>query len=228
MRDCIRERDDWIGGGRADPGVTRDEAPPGRAASWFVSSDIFERASGRVDYLVVGADVHGLGDHAYGETALVYDLATRELVGSTGKTYPTTEQERRLVRNRDASGHVLDVGGEQVAVLVCHDLQAWSPRGTASRGRLRTSVAAELDTALRDARPTTVLHLPHTTHSAQTWSSSWAEIERILPGVTWASAIKYRKGHERPPVPLGSELLDRTRSASSEVLDIVLGDHISL
>jgi len=123
-------------------------------------ADTLDRARGHVDYLVVGADVHGLGHGVYGETALVYDVASKALVGSTGKSYPTTEQERKLVRNPDARGHVLDLGGEQVAVLVCHDLQAWSPRGARRRGAVRADVARDLDAALQDAHPTAVLHLP--------------------------------------------------------------------
>ncbi len=191
-------------------------------------ADALDRASGQVDYLVVGADVRGLGHGVYGEIALVYDVASKALVGSTGKSYPTTEQQRKLVRNPDASGHVLDLEGERVAVLVCHDLQAWSPRGRRSRGEVRAGVAADLDRALRDTRPTTVLHLPHTTHSAQTWSNPWAAIRRLLPGATWASAIKYRRGDHRPDAPLGPKLLDGTRSGPGEVLDIVLGDHVSI
>lgn len=191
-------------------------------------ADAFDRARGHVDYLVVGADVHGLGRGAYGETALVYDVASKALVGSTGKSYPTTEQERKLVRNPDACGHVLDLGGEQVAVLVCHDLQAWSPRGASSRGRVRTKVAGDLDAALRDLHPTAVLHLPHTTHTPGTWMHPWAAIERILPGAARASAIKYRRGDHRPDAPLGPKLLDGTRSGPGEVLDIVLGDYTSI
>jgi hypothetical protein len=191
-------------------------------------ADAFARARGHVDYLVVGADVHGLGHRAYGETALVYDVATKAPVASTGKSYPTTEQERKLIRNPDARGHVLDLGGETVAVFVCHDLQAWSPRGASSRGAVRAAVAGDLDQALRDARPTAVLHLPHTTHTPRTWMNPWAAIKRILPGAAWASAIKYRNGDHRPEAPLGPELLASTRSGSGEVLDIVLGDHTAM
>jgi hypothetical protein len=122
----------------------------------------------------------------------------------------------------------MDLDGEKVAVLVCHDLIAWSPRGAAARGDRRAKVAACLAKALSDGRPTIVLHLPHTTHSAQTWAPSWASIEALLPATTWASAIRYRKGYSRPSVPLGPRVLDRTRSGSREVLDIVLGDHTSL
>ena len=190
-------------------------------------ADAFDRAKGHVDYLVVGADVHGLGHGAYGETALVYDVATGRLVGSTGKSYPTTKQERKLVRNPDARGHALDVGGEQVAVLVCHDLQAWSPRGASTRGRVRAKVAEDLEGAFRDAHPTTVLHLPHTTHSAQTWSNPWAEVGDLLPGAAWASAVKYRKGNHRPDATLLPQVLDGTRSGPGDVLDIILGDHTS-
>ncbi len=187
------------------------------------------RARGHVSYLVVGADVRVPGRAAYAETALVYDVKNGQFVGATGKTYPTTEQERRLVRDPDAAGHVLDVDGEQVAVLVCHDLNAWSPRGAASRGRNRAKVAAELDAALVEGRPTTVLHLPHTTHSAQTWAPARKRVEARLAKATtaWASAIRYRRGYSRPPVPLGPKLLDRTRSGTGEVLDIVMGDHNS-
>lgn len=195
-----------------------------------LGADTLGRARGHVSYLVLGADVRVPGRGVYAETALVYDVDNARFVGSTGKTYPTTKQERRLVRNPDVTGHVLDVGGEQVAVLVCHDLIAWSPWGAASRGPGRDEVATQLQAVLAGRRPTTVLHLPHTTHSAQTWAQSWACIASELTDTqpTWASAIRYRRGYARPPVPLGPELLARTKSSSDNVLDIVQGDQTSL
>lgn len=209
-----------------------------RVAQAFVAeqldSDTLDRARGHVSYLVLGADVHVPDRGVYAETALVYDVKKASFAGATGKTYPTTGQERKLVRNRDAASHVMDIDGEKVAVLVCHDLIAWSPRGAAARGCRRAEVAADLNDALTDGQPTTVLHLPHTTHSAQTWAQSWSQIDKLLPEATWASAIKYpsaikhRKGDSRPSAPLGPELLDRTRSRGGGVLDIVLGDHTSL
>jgi hypothetical protein len=36
-----------------------------------------------------------------------------------------------LIRNLDVASHVVRIGDERVAVRVCHDLAAWSPRGNA-------------------------------------------------------------------------------------------------
>ena len=150
-------------------------------------------------------------------------------VGGTGKSYPLSgKQERRLVRDPFAANHVMDVGGDPVAVLVCHDLNAWSPRGTAVRGKGRATEAAGLDEALAGGHPTTVLHLPaHDPFGPDVGPSMGRAGGRLPTETVWASAIRYRKGSECQCRPLGRRAAQRTRSRS-DVLDIVLGDYTSL
>ena len=201
----------------------------------FAESSVVERLSKAVtdriaevaSYLVVGVDVPVGGQKIHGETGLVFDVEKRRFIAATGKSYPTVKQERELIRNTVAGNHIVESDGESIAILVCHDLNAWNPRGVASRVGIRSKIADAMDARLSEAHPAVVLHLPHSTHSAQTWSSAWAALRRSHPEITIAaSAIKYRRNDKQPTEPLGRSLLDHTRHG--DVLDIIVGDHVEV
>lgn len=199
-----------------------------------MSGPLLAKASGIADYLVVGVDV-AASDHGgrpYGETALVIRTSDAAVVGSTGKTFPNSAQQHHLIRNRHGRNHLMNVGEDRLAVLVCHDLVAFGKRSETNRRRLdRVEAGQELEKALSDD-PTVVLHLPHTMDSAQTFGPAWTRLINRYGGstVAWASAIKYRKvgdGH-RPDKPLSRRLLEATSSGHDCVLDIVLGEYAAL
>lgn len=186
------------------------------------------------EYLVIGVDVASCGHKGrpYGETAFVIRTRDAAIVGSTGKTFPNTEQQRHLIRNVDASDHLIKVDHHRLAVLVCHDLVAFGKRSeTNRRGEHRVEAGSALEGVLA-GEPTVVLHLPHTIDSTRTFGPAWTGLLERHGGstVAWASAIKYRKvgdGH-RPDKALSRRLLRATSSGHETVADIVVGDHAAL
>lgn len=107
------------------------------------------------------------------------DLTSGAVRVLTGKTYPTTAQQDDLIREPDASSHVAEIGGERVAVLVCHDLAAWSPRGNAVAGGARAGAWQAMQAAVSAARPTLAVQLPHTVDKAGTWRAAWSRFAQL-------------------------------------------------
>lgn len=191
-------------------------------------SGVLEVARGHVTYLVVGVDVHLTGDEPYAEVALVIEVEEEKVVAWTGKSYPKTgKQERELVRNASVGNHVMEVAGERVAVLVCHDLVAWTGRSANVRRGCRAGVASELTKAIAVARPSIVVHLPHTVERTQTWVAGWNALKDQTGtdvGI-WASAIAFLTSRWRKPKKTRlAAVRDRTRSSSGDVLDIIVGE----
>jgi hypothetical protein len=92
----------------------------------LVTPEVRTLAQGLVGHVIVGIDVWPTPHREpHAETA------TGAVVPVTGKTYPNTAQQDDLIRNLDVASHVVRIGDERVAVRVCHDLAAWSPRGNA-------------------------------------------------------------------------------------------------
>lgn len=216
---------------RADFSALRDVAE--ETALKMLNEGTFARARGRVDYIVIGVDIRVADEKAHAEVALVVDVQDERVVGATGKTYPTNTQERKLVRNVDPCSHMMDIAGDRLCVLVCHDLIAWSPKGQATAKDPRLAVARTMHTAVAAGDPTVVLHLPHTIHSAQAFANSWTPVLRTAngaPAPIWTGAIKYRTlgDSHRPDKPLDRRLLARTKGNDRSVVDIVIGDYTLL
>lgn len=102
----------------------------------------------------------------------------------TGKSYPTTGQEKGLVRMQDLSTHFVDLPIGNTMILGCHDLNIFSPRGKAvTQSSFRKDVRTEFYNIARKQHPEIVLHHPHTTDSSGIWTSAWNEMKRALPTV---------------------------------------------
>lgn len=192
-------------------------------------SGVLGIAGVHVSYLVVGVDVSVVGDDRYAEVALVIDVQEETVVGTTGKTYPMTgKQERELVRNADVDSHVIDLPCDRIGVLVCHDLVAWTGRSAHNRMGERAKVGRLLQDRVAAAKPTVVLHLPHTVERTGTWVAAWNGLKsEVGPGLgIWTSAIAYLTPRWRQPkvTPLRSGVRKRTRSSDRDVLDIIVGD----
>ncbi len=149
----------------------------------LMTADLRSRMRGLVDTLVVGVDLHPNGNDGepHVETAFVVETASGRVLERTGKSYPTSGQQDGLIRNRELKSHFVDVDGDRVAVLVCHDLAAWNPRGKAVRRGERADVGDGFEAAIERSHPTIVVHLPHTVATSKTWSTSWASCAGRTP-----------------------------------------------
>ena len=128
------------------------------------------------------------------ELVAVVDVVAGKVIRWTGKSYPTSSQEQDLVQVTDLRSHLLELAGERVLVLGCHDLNMWSPRSRAnqaqgSRRNIRCTSMIELAAKFK---PTIVLQHPHTTDTVRIWSVAWSGIRQSLPSVAhYASGIAY-------------------------------------
>jgi len=112
----------------------------------------------------------------------VVDLQNGEM-HFTGKSYPTCNQEKRLLRVSDLNSHFISLGGEKTMVLGCHDLTMFNPRANAKALGWRLKTLREFKKLARHNAPTLVLHHPHTTVKQKTWLNAWNELRRELPMV---------------------------------------------
>ncbi len=216
--------------GKAGWQTPQDEFDRLGSAAASVASDLMtpalsDAAQGLVDHFVLGIDVWPTEHREpHAEVACIYDVATGSVRPVTGKSYPTNAQQDDLIRNADLSSHVIDVGDERLAVLVCHDLAAWSPRGNAVATETRADTWRAMQAAVAAARPTLAVQLPHTVDNARTWQAAWATFGRIAgPSLRAATTAIRHLDREYQPVPgsFDEVLLDGT-GWGERVIDIVV------
>ena len=157
----------------------------------LLSNGLRGRLAQHSDYLSIGIDTHKdlisttanyiSRDHA--ELVYVIDLRT-EKIHFTGKSYPTSAQEKGLLRVTNLDSHFVDLGGETAMVLGCHDLTIFNPRSDAT-----VSVPWRLETKekfkqqAQQHAPKFVLHHPHTTVKRSTWRNAWIRLRENFPSI---------------------------------------------
>ena len=191
----------------------------------LVTPEVLAAATGAADHLVLGIDVWPTPHREpHAETAVHVDVATGAVRALTGKSYPTTGQQDDLIRNPRPSTHVAEIGGERLAVLVCHDLAAWSPRGNAVAGGARADAWHAMQEAVSAGRPTLAVQLPHTVDKAGTWRAAWSRF-RDLAGPQLAAgttAIRHLdQSYQGVATPVGTGLLAGTGTGTRAV-DVVV------
>ena len=195
-------------------------------AKSLMTPELRRLAAGVVDHFVIGIDVWPTSHREpHAEVACLYDVSTESVRPVTGKSYPTSGQQRNLIRNANHASHVVDVGTERLAILVCHDLAAWSARGNAVATGVRAATWRAMRTAVSDARPTLAIHLPHTVDKAGTWRQPWREFGAAAGPSLRAGTTAIRhldKDYHSLPGPFDAALLDGTGWGGS-VIDILVG-----
>ncbi len=200
------------------------------AASTFLSrvvtSRVLAAAKGTVQVITLGVDLEQgeVPRDPHAELVFVFEVQSGNCVAVTGKSYPVGYQEDTLVHVADLETHFVDVAGERVLVLGCHDLNLFSPRAYANQSsdghrRIRTD---EFQALARDFRPTVVLQHPHTTDTPRIWSAAWGPLASLFPELKgWASGIAFWN-HDRPTRAPLANVLAGTRSDPEQVFDITL------
>jgi len=145
-----------------------------------------ERAKAR--YFSFGLDIRddspAVEKHA--ELVVVTDLRTGKLSLLTGKTYPTDDQARTLIRAADWRSHLwTPPNGDRVIVLGCHDFNVYSNRAMTNAAKDKDG---ERFKEIQKARalfeafgPTHVLHHPHGTDLASTWRVAYSGVKALHP-----------------------------------------------
>ena len=196
-----------------------------RAAPYIpqiITPRVMAAARSRVQYLTLSLDFRSLGVRPHAELVALIDLASGKVIGWTGKSYPTMDQERSLIHITDLSSHMYRVGGERVLVLGCHDLNVFNARARANQkvGGWRHSRCGAMLQLFEEFQPTIILQHPHATDTWKSWVQAWREVARRYPGAAWASAIAY--AHPRAPREPLEDVLDRTHHAGDAAQNIVI------
>ncbi|GAB6283930.1 MAG: hypothetical protein STSR0009_01290 [Methanoregula sp.] len=173
------------------------------------------------DYLTIGVDSRDTEKNNRYEVEFValVDLKTNQYFW-TGKSYPNTPQEHRLIRIADLSTHFVNLSMGKVMVLGCHDLKLFSNRGrTATRNEWRKKTQWEIDRLLEREQPEIVLQHPHTTDRSGSWISEWNELVYRFPSVKhYISAGLYYHGEDPCRSTLGDVLKNTKRGASIDFI----------
>jgi hypothetical protein len=105
--------------------------------------------------LTVGASSYYFRDSYYDphvELVFALDLESGR-IWRTGKSYPNPRQEHGLVRVAGLESHFAEIGGKEIMLLSCHDLNFFSPRSYHNaRGWRRESIERFRQMA-RERRP---------------------------------------------------------------------------
>jgi len=188
-----------------------------------VTERVYRAAAGKADVLTIGIDLLGQEVAEHAELVAVVDLAKRSVVRWTGKSYPTGSQESTLVQVVDLDSHFLDIAGERVLVLGCHDLNMFSPRGHANQAPdgVRRARCDDLKRRVARFKPTVALQHPHSTDTPNIWRMPWLSLARDVPSArVWASGIAYYAGGGVRATL--DKVLELTKSANDDVVDIVI------
>lgn len=197
-------------------------------ANAAITSKVLKAAQGKTDFITLGIDL-SFANNVHAELVAVYDVQKEKLIHWTGKSYPTSSQQRRLVHVVDFESHALpNLGGERVLILGCHDLNAYSPRGNkaaskAPRGNPSTRARA-IKKVVQALKPTVVLHHPHRTDTPNIWRQAWASLTKTPTLITtWASGICYCCRDDGKLVPQRGALNDvLTSTRSQATLDFLV------
>jgi hypothetical protein len=180
-------------------------------------------ACGPVRYLSLGIDLKG-ENRAHIETAVLYDTRGDSVVAVTGKSFPTSGQERTLIRNALLETHLVELDSRRAATLVCHDLSVFNPRGRAVRKGQRDKVGDAMARRIAAYAPSIALHQAHTVERPGTWRNAWAAFRAENPMVRgYTTAFRYLGyGGVPPTAVLSKGVLEATRGGDLAALDVVL------
>lgn len=188
----------------------------------MLTDQVFAAATGKAKFLTVGSDVV-LSDDTHAELVFIVDIAKKMIVHWTGKSYPTTSQERSLVQVTDLNTHFVTIAAQRVMILGCHDLNMFSARARASQdpNGARRKRCNSITKLARRFKPTVVLQHPHSTDTPNIWRMPWACLAQDFPSVKmWASGICYHNPESDCRASL-DDVLDGTRSAHPSVVEII-------
>jgi hypothetical protein len=94
----------------------------------------------------------------------------------TGKSYPNSDQEKKLERYCTKSHRKNIETLEDTLILVCHDLEAFHKRWDTREERLsdwRRETRSDIRNLVKDSKIDLVLHLYHKAKSPHTWTQAW-------------------------------------------------------
>jgi hypothetical protein len=160
------------------------------------------------DYVTLGADSYFFRDSCYDphvELVFALDLKNGRL-WRTGKSYPNPRQEHGLLRVADLESHFEGMGGKQVMLLSCHDLNMFSPRSYHNARGWRRESIERFRRIAAERRPELLLWHPHKSDTPRTWIPGLGGLRKEQPGICYAGAGIYHNDGMPPRASLDSVL----------------------
>lgn len=194
-----------------------------------------EKLSGKLrqftDYVTLGIDsakeristTQNYIGQLHVELVFLIDLRTNDFYW-TGKSYPTSSQQKGLVRISNLKTHFFDFEVGKIMVLGCHDLAIFNPRSKNAKG-WRKDVNKNFKEFANSEQPNFVLHHPHTTVKRRTWLNAWSFLVKKLPSVEYyAGAGRYHEpDRARSEWDFLDDVLSSTKLGSS--MDFVVWEN---
>jgi hypothetical protein len=163
--------------------------------------------------LTVGASSYYFRDSYYDphvELVFALDLENGK-IRRTGKSYPNPRQEHGLVRVADLESHFAEIGGKDVMLLSCHDLNFFSPRSYHNARSWRKASIERFRQMARERQPELLIWHPHQSDTPRTWIPGLGGFRKEQPGIGYAGAgIYYNKG--QPPRASLESVLKHTKN----------------
>lgn len=202
-----------------------DEAE--KQCNLLLQDGLYEKLKEHTDYMTLGVDSYNKKisltknyiSQPHIELVALIDLRRKSYYW-IGKSYPTSKQERGLIRISDLGTHFFDLDFGKVMILGCHDLIIFSNRNWKRTKGWRKQLKINFRDLARRKNPKIVLHHPHTTDSTRTWATAWGVLKIMVPSVKkYASAGRYYNpdGEQRSDL---DEVLEKTKSA--DTLDFIV------
>ena len=200
-----------------------------KAAREALPESLQKKLSEKTRYLTLGVDSHKEKistaqthiSHLHVELICLVDLR-KNTFDWTAKSYPTTGQEKGLVRLPDLESHFFDLEEGRTMILGCHDLTIFNDRNLENTTGWRKDTKLTFRKITKQTEPKFVLQHPHVTDSIRTWAAPISWIKHNLPSVKhFASAGRFfpTKMERGIRSPLNS-VLSSTKIGSS--LDFVV------
>ena len=201
-----------------------------KCARYVLSEGVGDKLRELTDYVTFGIDsqkekistTRNVISQPHIELVFLVDLNKDKLFW-TGKSYPTSNQERGLVRISDLKSHFFNLEGVgKIMILGCHDLSIFNNRNWKSTGQWRKGIKTEFRELAKEKKSVYVLHHPHSTVKKRTWLVSWSILKAMLPTVEKyiGSGIYYEPDRLRLDYDSIEEVLENTKYG--DTIDIIV------
>ena len=117
-----------------------------------------------------------------------------------------------MIKVNDLNTHFIQLNGQNIVILGCHDLNVFNPRGQANANpeSWKKKIADKFKNMCKEFEPDIILQHPHTTDTPNIWNLAWITLAKELPKVKhFASGIKYH--HSEEPRGKLSAVLEKTK-----------------
>jgi hypothetical protein len=171
-----------------------------KCVEYVLGEGLSEKLREFTDYITLGIDsdkekistTKNFISEPHVELVFLVDLRNNRYYW-TGKSYPTTSQEKGLVRIADLKSHFFDLEDVgKIMILGCHDLTIFNNRNWEKTGKWRKGIKEEFRGLTKKEGPSFVFQHPHTSDCINVWRPAWHILRQLIGSVEkYASAGRW-------------------------------------